>query len=372
MKKETNHNKVKIIPLGGLEQIGMNMTAFEYEDSIIVVDCGMAFPSDDMLGIDLVIPDVSYLKNNIDKVKGFVITHGHEDHIGATPYVLDKFNVPVYGTRLTLALIETKLAERGVKPRETVRFVGTCDEEKGGAGAAAILEGNLFGDPDFLLIGEPTDCQLGIAQKGCIWLELTVKGKTCHGAYPWMGINAAEIGFELCQQIKTYVSCMEHPVLSQATASITQVHGGVANNMIPDEVRFIMDVRTVPGVSHEKLLQEIDSLKQVMEISYPGLEVKVQILNERIPVEISRGHHRAKQLRKAAERATGKVPEDMGINFFTDASVFLRKKQVPTLLFGPGSPALCHKTDESMELARYYEAIETYMEFLTMGDEAEG
>ena len=81
MKKETNHNKVKIIPLGGLEQIGMNMTAFEYEDSIIVVDCGMAFPSDDMLGIDLVIPDVSYLKNNIDKVKGFVITHGHEDHI---------------------------------------------------------------------------------------------------------------------------------------------------------------------------------------------------------------------------------------------------------------------------------------------------
>ena len=264
------------------------------------------------------------------------------------------------------------LAERGVKPRETVRFLGTCDEEKGGAGAAAILEGNLFGDPDFLLIGEPTDCQLGIAQKGCIWLELTVKGKTCHGAYPWMGINAAEIGFELCQQIKTYVSWMEHPVLSQATASITQVHGGVANNMIPDEVRFIMDVRTVPGVSHEKLLQEIDSLKQVMEISYPGLEVKVQILNERIPVEISRGHHRAKQLRKAAERATGKVPEDMGINFFTDASVFLRKKQVPTLLFGPGSPALCHKTDESMELARYYEAIETYMEFLAMGDEAEG
>ena len=161
-------------------------------------------------------------------------------------------------------------------------------------------------------------------------------------------------------------------MLSQATASITQVHGGVANNMIPDEVRFIMDVRTVPGVSHEKLLQEIESLKQVMEISYPGLEVKVQILNERIPVEISRGHHRAKQLRKAAERATGKVPEDMGINFFTDASVFLRKKQVPTLLFGPGSPALCHKTDESMELARYYEAIETYLEFLTMGDEAEG
>ena len=87
MKKE-NNGKLRIIPLGGLEKIGMNITAFEYEDSIIVVDCGLAFPEDDMLGIDLVIPDVTYLKDNIQKVKGFVITHGHEDHIGALSYIL--------------------------------------------------------------------------------------------------------------------------------------------------------------------------------------------------------------------------------------------------------------------------------------------
>lgn len=109
--KKSNDGKLKIIPLGGLEQIGMNITAFEYEDSIIVVDCGLAFPEDDMFGIDSVIPDVSYLQDNIDKVKGFVITHGHEDHIGALPYILQKVNVPVYGTRLTIALIENKLTE---------------------------------------------------------------------------------------------------------------------------------------------------------------------------------------------------------------------------------------------------------------------
>ncbi|MBS1482122.1 RNase J family beta-CASP ribonuclease [Enterocloster citroniae] len=109
--KKDGKGKLKIIPLGGLEQIGMNITAFEYEDSIIIVDCGLAFPGDDMLGIDLVIPDVSYLKQNIDKVKGFVITHGHEDHIGALPYILQQINVPVYGTRLTIALIEHKLEE---------------------------------------------------------------------------------------------------------------------------------------------------------------------------------------------------------------------------------------------------------------------
>ncbi len=106
--------KVKIIPLGGLEQIGMNMTAFEYGDSIVVVDCGIAFPSEDMLGIDCIIPDVTYLKDNRSKVKGFVITHGHEDHIGALPYILKDLNVPVYSTRLTIALIQHKLEEHGL------------------------------------------------------------------------------------------------------------------------------------------------------------------------------------------------------------------------------------------------------------------
>ena len=114
MKKQDSNAKVKIIPLGGMEQIGMNITAFECEDSIIIVDCGLAFPTDDMLGIDLVIPDVSYLKQNIDKVKGFLITHGHEDHIGALPYILKDINVPVYGTKLTIALIENKLKEHNL------------------------------------------------------------------------------------------------------------------------------------------------------------------------------------------------------------------------------------------------------------------
>ncbi len=105
---------VKIIPLGGLEQIGMNITAIEYEDSIIVIDCGLSFPEDEMLGIDLVIPDVTYLKENIDKVKGFVITHGHEDHIGSLPYILKEVNVPVYATKLTTAIIESKLKEHNL------------------------------------------------------------------------------------------------------------------------------------------------------------------------------------------------------------------------------------------------------------------
>ncbi len=120
-KRQTNQNisekvceKVKIIPIGGLGLIGMNMTAFEYKDSIIVVDCGLAFPENDMLGIDLVIPDVTYLKENIDKVKGIVFTHGHEDHIGALPYVLKELSAPLYATKLTMGLIERKLTEHNL------------------------------------------------------------------------------------------------------------------------------------------------------------------------------------------------------------------------------------------------------------------
>lgn len=124
-KTKTGNEKVRIIPLGGLEQIGMNITAFETENSIIVVDCGLAFPEDDMLGVDLVIPDVTYLKDHREKVKGFVITHGHEDHIGALPYILKELNVPVYATKLTMAIIENKLKEHnllGLVRRKVVSY----------------------------------------------------------------------------------------------------------------------------------------------------------------------------------------------------------------------------------------------------------
>ena len=125
--KQVNNGglRLKIIPLGGLEQIGMNITAFEYEDSIVVADCGLSFPDDDMLGIDMVIPDITYLKDNIEKVKGFVITHGHEDHIGALPYILKQMNIPVYATRLTMGIIENKLKEHNLlksTKRKVIKF----------------------------------------------------------------------------------------------------------------------------------------------------------------------------------------------------------------------------------------------------------
>lgn len=140
VQKETNKemmqfkfkkSNLKIIPLGGLQEIGKNITVFEYEDEIILVDCGLEFPGNDMLGVDLVIPDITYLIKNQDKIKGLVITHGHEDHIGAIPYILKQINIPIYATKLTVALIKNKLEEHNllkttklfvVNQGETVNF----------------------------------------------------------------------------------------------------------------------------------------------------------------------------------------------------------------------------------------------------------
>ena len=193
-KTKKNNKKIKIIPLGGLEQIGMNITAFEYENSIFIVDCGLAFPSDDMLGIDLVIPDVSYLKNNFSKLKGFCITHGHEDHIGALPYILKQLNIPVYGTRLTMALIERKLKEHNidkmaklnvVKYGETVEFgdfkVEFVKTNHSIADAAALAifspAGVVFHTGDFKVdytpvFGDAADLQrmADIGREGCLAL----------------------------------------------------------------------------------------------------------------------------------------------------------------------------------------------------------
>lgn len=126
-------SKLKIIPLGGLNEIGKNMTVFEYGNDIIILDCGVAFPDDEMLGIDLVIPDITYLLKNKEKIRAIVLTHGHEDHIGALPYVLRQINVPIYGTRLTLGLVDTKLKEHGLSSVMESHIVAPGQEVKIGA-----------------------------------------------------------------------------------------------------------------------------------------------------------------------------------------------------------------------------------------------
>ncbi len=173
-------SKLKIIPLGGVSEIGKNMTVIEYGKDMVVIDCGLIFPDEEMLGIDLVIPDMTYLEKNVDKLRGFLITHGHEDHIGALPFALDKFHVPVYGTKLTMALIEHKLQEHNIKnatlncisPGDTLRlgcfqieFIKTSHSIAGAVALAVTTPiGTVLHTGDFKvdftpIDGEPIDLQ---------------------------------------------------------------------------------------------------------------------------------------------------------------------------------------------------------------------
>lgn len=187
------NSKLRIIPLGGVDEIGKNITVVECEDDILVIDCGSIFPKDDMLGIDLVIPDVSYLIANKEKIRAYLFTHGHEDHIGATPYVLDRAPAPIYGSRLTLALVENKLKEHGiggtkfnpVQPRQivhigcfTVQFI-KVNHSISGAYAIAITSpaGTVVFSGDFKIDftptdGEPTDLSMlaAIGERGVLAL----------------------------------------------------------------------------------------------------------------------------------------------------------------------------------------------------------
>ena len=133
--------QVKIIPLGGLGEIGKNMTVIEYGGDMIVVDCGLSFPDEEMLGIDLVIPDMTYVERNLDKLRGIFITHGHEDHIGALPYALKRFKAPVFATRLTLALIQHKLDEHGISNVD-MRCISAGDTVKQGCFSIEFIKIN--------------------------------------------------------------------------------------------------------------------------------------------------------------------------------------------------------------------------------------
>ena len=139
---KTKKQKLKIIPLGGIGEVGKNITVVEYGDDILVVDCGLGFPDDDMLGIDLVIPDVSYLEKNADRVKGIILTHGHEDHIGALPYILKDLNVPVYGTRLTLGILTNKLVEHSLERVVKLNCISAGDTVKLGCFSAEAIRVN--------------------------------------------------------------------------------------------------------------------------------------------------------------------------------------------------------------------------------------
>ena len=250
------------------------------------------------------------------------------------------------------------LGETGKKPGITIQFLGTCDEERGGAGARAIISGGHMMEGSVLLIGEPTGCTVGIGQKGCIWLELEVRGKTSHGAYPEQGCNAVTCAYEAVERLGGWIRCHDHSVLGRATAQITEIQGGIQPNMTPDLCTVLMDIRTVPGLTYESILRRLETVFQEISRKYGGIPSLVtRIKNHRITIEADKASEGVTRLVKSM-KAAGIKEAYSGISYFTDASILAEGREgLTTVLFGPGSADMAHKTNECVQIADYLSAI---------------
>lgn len=260
-----------------------------------------------------------------------------------------------------------EIGESGEKPEQTILFLGTCDEEKSGLGAEKILEEIDLSCGSLLLIGEPTGCKLGVAQKGCIWAQLNISGKTSHGAYPEEGYNAVEYGMKIVCRIKKWVTEYEHRVLGTATAQVTMIQGGIAPNMTPDFAEILLDIRTVPGISAEDVEKKIKKIcREEVEETNGEVKFEVRIKNARRAIEIAEEERWLKEF-KAYLKQNGAETEEIGINYFTDASILTKKEsEIPVLLFGPGEPRLAHKPNEFVELEKYEKYIEILGEIFSI------
>lgn len=262
-----------------------------------------------------------------------------------------------------LAAMVYALCNTSEIPAYNIQFLGTCDEEKNGLGASEILRKKCMEQAEWLLIGEPTGMQLGIAQKGCLWLEIKVKGKTSHGAYPKEGVNAIHYGICLAKRLETYISTYSFGILGSSTAQITMIEGGVALNMTADECCVKMDIRMVPGLTKEKVLDFAGKILQEEQKITPGLEAEFNVLNDRRAIKIDSQHPMTLALRKIL-RSYGYEGNDIGLNFFTDASILDRYDKKQILLFGPGEPSMAHKPNEYVDIKKYTDAIHILMEFM--------
>lgn len=260
-----------------------------------------------------------------------------------------------------------EIGESGEKPEQTILFLGTCDEEKSGLGAEKILEEIDLSSGSLLLIGEPTGCKLGVAQKGCIWAQLNISGKTSHGAYPEEGYNAVEYGMKIVRRIKKWVTEYEHRLLGTATAQVTMIQGGIAPNMTPDFAEILLDIRIVPGISAEDVEKKIKKIcREEVEETNGEVKFEVRIKNARRAIEIAEEERWLKEF-KAYFKQNGAETEEIGINYFTDASILTKKEsEIPVLLFGPGEPRLAHKPNEFVELEKYEKYIEILGEIFSI------
>ena len=258
-----------------------------------------------------------------------------------------------------------RLAREGFTPERDILFAGTADEETGGLGAMTLMNDESIGEISGILIGEPTGGALSVAAKGTLWLEFDIAGKSSHAAYPDEGINAVEVALAIYREVQSLVqeNAKTHARLSPPTCTLTQLHGGEKVNMVPDRCVMTLDIRTLPGTAHDALIEQVRQMLAGRELQC-GFRTDMRVTNDRMAVSTDEGDPLITSFSEVVREMTGQAPAMTASNFFSDASIFRRKWNVPVLLYGPGLAEQAHKPNERVELEKYFEAIEGYYRFL--------
>lgn len=264
------------------------------------------------------------------------------------------------------AMILTALyfIENNIAPPHTIKFVFTADEESGGLGIKTLRDKGLLRDISKVFIAEPSDEQIGICEKGALWLNIYVKGKSAHGSKPELGINAVEKICEYINRIKKSIDLdKNHPLLGKPSLAITSIQGGIKTNIIPEEAKASVDIRTIPGFDHNEILMKASRIGKDMEKENPGMCIDIQIENNRPPLTIDKDNDFIKDVVKIYEQLSYPV-EFKGINFYTDASQLIPFHDIPFVILGPGEENMCHQRNERINIESIIRMTKFYVSYI--------
>lgn len=259
------------------------------------------------------------------------------------------------------AMIKTALhfIENNVTPNHTLKFVFTADEESGGLGVRTLRDKGLLQDLSKVFITEPSDEEIGICEKGTLWLDVSIKGKSAHGSKPYLGINAIENLYEYIDRLKNTLDLEKtHPFLGSSSFATTTIKGGVKTNIIPEDAKATLDIRTIPGFSHEEIIENANKIAKDMENENQGMVIQVVVENDRPPLTMDKEDDFIKEIEKVFNKLSYPV-KFKGINFYTDASQLIPYHNIPFVILGPGEENMCHQKNERIKI----ESIEKMTKF---------
>jgi succinyl-diaminopimelate desuccinylase len=264
------------------------------------------------------------------------------------------------------AMILTALhfIENNITPPHGLKFIFTADEESGGMGVKAMRDKGYLNDISKVFITEPSDEEIGICEKGTLWISIRVKGKSAHGSRPELGLNAIEKLYEYINRLKGTLDLdKKHSLLGSSSYAITLINGGVKTNIIPEDANAALDIRTIPGFDHEKIIRDAHKISKDMEIENEGMTIEIQVENNRPPLTMDEENKFIKDIVSIYEKLSYPI-KFKGINFYTDASQLIPYHNIPFVILGPGEENMCHQKNERIKIESIVRMIEFYISYI--------